>query len=461
MGQAPDRVEGYNDPHPRCPGMVRTVLVVLLLAGCLSPSPVPQGNDAPVQVDVVLSATQVGPGQVLHGNATVSNAGDVPVRHYGYCDPPVGLRFVGPDGGDVAVGPPVARCEALGVETLAPGESKTVAFTFDGRVWDGDRQRSAPPGSYEVLATFRHWPADAPDALDVPQDDVVEVVARATWTYAASAGDVAVEVVALPRTGGAPGTPVEVTATATNTGTVPVAYDGNPCAGLRLRFLAPDGAEVQVDEPRFCTQDIRSTPLAPGEVLRANATFDGTSWVGETTRAVSPGGYRVEATLGWWTGGDIQRRAEAKATTGFQWGASGGIVAGGPEIELVADRTTFTKGETVTVNATVTNQGESAVYVDAICAGPFRVEVLDAAGDVVPHREPFGTCMAISLEPFGPGERRFLDATWDGRAYDDEGPTYVEPGRYTFVVRFVWWDTDQPEGQPHATEARVDVEWRD
>lgn len=439
--------------------------VVVLLAGCLSPAQPPGGDDTvdPIRLRVTLSSTTTEPGRVLHGNATVTNAGDVPVRHFGYCDPVVELRFLGPDGSEVAVAAPEARCEALSVETLGSGASRSVPFTFDGRLWEGDTPRPAPGGTYTVLATFTHWPTDATrEPLDVPADGRSEVTSRATWTHVATSaeGDVAVDVVALPRTGGGPGTPVEVTATATNRGTAPVVYDENPCMGLRFRFFAPDGSGAAVEAPRACTRDLRATLLAPGGTLRANATFDGTVWKDGAPADAAEGGWRVEAFLVWWEEGSAKAVGTASATTGFAWESPRGIRAGGPELGLRLDRATFGAGETVTLNATATNQGERAVYVDRICQGPFRFALRDDAADDVRYRESFATCLAISLGPFEPGERRWGETTWDGRVRDDAGAaTDAPPGTYTFVVRFVWWETPEPEGEPRTTEARVDVAW--
>lgn len=435
--------------------MKRAGLVALVLtAGCLAPSP-PSGDPEPdIRIEIDLSTSTTQGYDVLRGNATVRNAGTVAVRHYGYCDPVLALRFVGPDGRDVQVERPVARCEALSEEALRPGEAKSVTFEFDGRLWEGDVPRDAPGGRYSVVATFRHWP-DVGAPFERDEDEVQTVDAQATWTHAAPpAPPVEVTVAATP-VGGT----VVVEATATNTGELAVTYDANPCSGLRLSFTDPSGSAVDVDPPRACTKDLRPTPLAPGATLRREAVFGGKVFVGGVEQDAAAGTYTVHAVLAW--GPEPGAGAEARASTTFAWppAGSGGIRAGEPELDVALDRTSFGEGEVVTLNATATNQGERTVYVDTICAGPFRVALQDEDGAPLRHQEAMFTCQAIKLGPFGPGERLSFETTWDGRVHDDGGAEDAPPGTYTFIVTFTWWDEDSTEGEMRTTEARADVEW--
>lgn len=300
------------------PSVAPAALAVALLAGCLSPSPPDDdgagGGTMDVALAIDLSHDVVRTGEQLRGLATVTNTGDVAVAHHGYCDPVIALRFLAPDGGEVGLEPPVARCEALSVERLEPGASKRVNFTFDGRVWVGfDAEAPAPAGTYTVEATFRYWAArGAPVEFPDDDTDTVTVVRNATFRWEPAedgdgnggivAGGPEVTV-AASRASFREGENVTLAAEVMNQGERSVWYNGI-CQPPVAFEAERDGERVQFTEPMFYCLALQPKELRPGERVLWNVTWDGRVWEDPEMVEAEPGTYTFVARFQYWTEGD-------------------------------------------------------------------------------------------------------------------------------------------------------------
>lgn len=85
------------------------------------------------------------------------NKGEATYRVSNVCVPPWMDRMETGQGERVDHREPVGYCAAFGLGPFPPGASEEATFEWDGRLWEEDGPRDAPPGLYAWNATFEFF----------------------------------------------------------------------------------------------------------------------------------------------------------------------------------------------------------------------------------------------------------------------------------------------------------------
>lgn len=121
--------------------------------------------------------------------------------------------------------------------------------------------------------------------------------------------------------------------------------------------------------------------------------------------------------------------------------------ADGLVLRMRRDRAAITPGETVHVNASVTNEGSSAVGYREGCRHEWSVEVLDPDGDPVNWSRPMAMCQGFDPSELAPGESLPFPHrsgaqpfAWNGTLWDDEDDRWYDapPGTYAVAITFTY-----------------------
>lgn len=104
-------------------------------------------------------------------------------------------------------------------------------------------------------------------------------------------------------------------------------------------------------------------------------------------------------------------------------------------LEAGADRRTLVPGETVTVRASLSNQGLSAPEVRDGCQNALELELVGPEGAAVRTGPERGTCAAYATTRLWPGQSVTEPLRWNGTTYDrEEGYQPAPVGEYTVRV---------------------------
>ncbi len=141
----------------------------LLLAGCIESQPMDGSEPAPgTSPDPDLVEDVEGPIGLVGSirecdagwcfNATATNEGSTAVHVSSICVPPFSESMTR-DGEAIAHKEPMFYCAAFGTEPMAPGESRSVEFTWDQTVWDDEagQTKPAPEGNYAWSVHFEAY----------------------------------------------------------------------------------------------------------------------------------------------------------------------------------------------------------------------------------------------------------------------------------------------------------------
>ena len=89
------------------------------------------------------------------------------------------------------------------------------------------------------------------------------------------------------------------------------------------------------------------------------------------------------------------------------------------------------------IDARAWNDVGETFHVSSQCVPPWS-ERMARDGGTVQHREPMAYCAMFATEPFPPGASQAINASWDGRVWDD-GAQRTEPapqGAYVWSLTF-------------------------
>lgn len=141
--------------------------------------------------------------------------------------------------------------------------------------------------------------------------------------------------------------------------------------------------------------------------------------------------------------------------------------ADGLVLRMSRDRAAIAPGETVHVNASVTNEGEETVAYREGCRHEWSVDVLDPAGRSVNWSRPMATCEGFSWEELDPGaslpfphRSGAQPFPWNGTLWDDDRDRWVdaEPGTYAMEIAFEYTpDGSQDSGNLERLSSTVNV----
>lgn len=152
--------------------------------------------------------------------------------------------------------------------------------------------------------------------------------------------------------------------------------------------------------------------------------------------------------------------------SGGEGPADGEARADGLVLRLDRDRGTIAPGETVHVNASVANEGESDVAYREGCRHEWSVDVLDPDGEPVNWSRPMATCEGFSWERLEAGESlpfpHYSGAEpfpWNGTVWDADRDRWreVEPGTYAVEIAFEYNPDGEDSGDLERLAAQVDV----
>lgn len=128
-----------------------------------------------------------------------------------------------------------------------------------------------------------------------------------------------------------------------------------------------------------------------------------------------------------------------------------------PDVRMTAEVAGVSR-EGVTIHLAIRNV--SLVPVQHWDSGP-GVEFLDAAGNVVPWRDPHQVFIQMPCGPRSLAGRATLEArpVFPATFFDPQGNPYPAPeGRYTAVLKFGWWVQSAFTDQ-RMIEVRVPIDW--
>lgn len=93
----------------------------------------------------------------------------------------------------------------------------------------------------------------------------------------------------------APGDPVQVQVTVRNLGETRVQWGGGSSSCQLALVVRVDGEDRQTPDKRWCTADVATYTLAPGETRTETLSWEGEARVGQTSRIeqLPPGVYEV------------------------------------------------------------------------------------------------------------------------------------------------------------------------
>jgi hypothetical protein len=100
-------------------------------------------------------------------------------------------------------------------------------------------------------------------------------------------------------------------------------------------------------------------------------------------------------------------------------------------------------GSQLAIDAVARNGGNWTYRVEAVCGGPWTVELF-RDGERLEMHDPGPQCLAYALEDFGPNASLSFSTQWDGTVWDAEERRQVDalPGEYVWSVRFVAYHPD-------------------
>lgn len=106
------------------------------------------------------SRDEIQPGETVHANFTATNTGDETVEHRTGCGHAWDVTVTDESGAEVETHRPRGTCMGFSYEELAPDESVSEGWTWNGTVWNGSAYEEAEPGDYTVEASFPYRTAD-------------------------------------------------------------------------------------------------------------------------------------------------------------------------------------------------------------------------------------------------------------------------------------------------------------
>lgn len=126
-------------------------------------------------------------------------------------------------------------------------------------------------------------------------------------------------------------------------------------------------------------------------------------------------------------------------------------------LELDQDRDRIEPGETVRVNASVTNEGEDAVGYREGCRHEWSVAVEDDSGEEINWTRPVAMCEGFSWASLEAGETLTFPTAdsqhpfpWNGTVWDGDEWVPAEDGDYRMVMSFEY----TPEGSQDSSDLR-------
>jgi hypothetical protein len=213
----------------------------------------------------------------------------------------------------------------------------------------------------------------------------------------------------------APGQPIQVRLTATNTHNKGAYLHFT--SGQRFDFSAyplgrKDSAYSWSASRSFMAQ-LGSLWLKPGQ----KQTYDAT--LGEEMGQLKPGRYRLFAHLS-----NAPRPVKATPIE-FE------IVSPPLAITATTDKSTYKIGEPVKINVAIANRAKKATQVDIKWGLPSDVLITDAAGQPVwNYGANIRFVRMLGLTTWNKNETKAYSQTWNGVALPRETETALEPGRY-------------------------------
>lgn len=253
----------------------------------------------------------IAPGEPVHVNYTVRNAGNRTVWYNDVCGSDWTVDVLEADGDRVRYTPHRMRCLALAWTRLEPGETHSYSyrqqdvFAWNGTVWndsasDGHEYRNgtyedAAAGTYTLRGTFRYALEKNGEVGRVSEAETVRVRDDEGGSEASVDADASAS-----RDEIAPGETVHVNATATNEGDQAVTYRAGCGHAWDIAVVGPGGEDVQTRPPRAHCLGFSEEELAPGESVpypgpdgRQPWAWNGTVWNGSAYGEAGPGNYTV------------------------------------------------------------------------------------------------------------------------------------------------------------------------
>ncbi|HWG91312.1 MAG TPA: hypothetical protein VNZ52_10745 [Candidatus Thermoplasmatota archaeon] len=232
-----------------------------------------------------------------------------------------------------------------------------------------------------------------------------------------------------------------------NGGDATLWYDGGGCGPLLIHGdRSPEGLRFSPVQPYACTADFRAVPLAPGETIQRNLTWDGRLHDGATPKAAPPGEYVFSTAVQLWSVNPIEQpaiepshRLEAEAPVRVE--PEGRFAL---RFTVQPDETNLTPGNGTTFRVTATNVGQEILYYEGVYpgCGERSLQVLAEDGSPVPWSlpTPCARLYKITLESLRPGESVTWNVTWDGNLYPNGMPpaTPAPAGNYTVVASEIY-----------------------